>query len=140
MALCQFVPKDENGKSTFRICLNRTTWLIGTFRNAIVLIVSSYMSYLYIRSTEHDVSSNSTPPIPFKVIGTYDATDRSLMLLTNVFMDCRQYSRRFTEFRFSTVQRYKKRYQNRFFRNGLQHGFWRYSVTVNSVTREYFHL
>jgi len=51
--------------------MNRSMWLIGTFRNSIVVIVSSYVGYVYITSTGHDVTSNAIPPIPFKVVGEY---------------------------------------------------------------------
>jgi len=34
-----------------------------------VVAVSSYVSYVYINSTEHDLTSNDPPPIPFKVVG-----------------------------------------------------------------------
>jgi len=69
MALCQIGPKDVNEQTTFHRVMNRSMWLIGTFRNSIVVIVSSYVGYLYITSTGHDVTSNDIPPIPFKVVG-----------------------------------------------------------------------
>lgn len=49
--------------------MNRSMWLIGTFRNSIVVIVSSYVSYLYINSIGHDIKYEGDPPIPFKVVG-----------------------------------------------------------------------
>lgn len=71
MALCQIGPKDVKEQTTFQKIMNRSMWLIGTFRNSIVVIVSSYVGYVYITSTGHDVTSNAIPPIPFKVVGEY---------------------------------------------------------------------
>lgn len=69
MALCQIGPKDVKEQTTFHKIMNRTMWLIGTFRNSIVVIVSSYVGYVYITSSGHDVTSSEIPPIPFKVVG-----------------------------------------------------------------------
>ncbi|XP_026818883.1 sodium-independent sulfate anion transporter-like isoform X1 [Rhopalosiphum maidis] len=69
MALCQIGPKDVKEQTMFHKIMNRSMWLIGTFRNSIVVIVSSYVGYVYITSTGHDVTSNEIPPIPFKVVG-----------------------------------------------------------------------
>ncbi|XP_025411068.1 sodium-independent sulfate anion transporter-like isoform X2 [Sipha flava] len=69
IALCQIGPKDNNLRTKFQKCMNRFMWLIGTFRNSIVVIVGSYVSYLYISSEGHDVTSDDIPPIPFKVVG-----------------------------------------------------------------------
>lgn len=70
MALCQIGPKVDNERTKFQKLMNRLMWLVGTFRNSIVVIVSSYVSYIYINSTGHDLTSDIPPPIPFKVVGT----------------------------------------------------------------------
>lgn len=70
MSLCQIGPKDENERTKFHKTMNRFMWSIGTFRNSIIVIVSGYVSYLYISAIGHDITSNEVPPIPFKVVGT----------------------------------------------------------------------
>lgn len=69
MALCQIGPKDNNKRTKLQKFINQSMWLIGTFRNSIVVIVSSYVSYLFISSKGYDITSNVTPDIPFKVVG-----------------------------------------------------------------------
>lgn len=69
MALCQIGPKDVKAQTTFHKIMNRSMWMIGTFRNSIVVIVSSYVGYMYITSVGHDVNSDEIPPIPFKLVG-----------------------------------------------------------------------
>lgn len=44
-------------------------WLIGTLRNSIVILVTTYIGFVYINATGHDVTSNEMAPIPFKVVG-----------------------------------------------------------------------
>lgn len=73
MALCQIGPADVNEQTKTQRIVNRSMWLIGTFRNSIVVIVSGYVSYFYIHSKGLDVTdAASVPELPFKVIGTQD--------------------------------------------------------------------
>lgn len=91
MALCQIGPKDENERTPFQRFANRTMWVIGTFRNSIVVVVSSYVSYAMISSTGHDVTSDDPPPIPFKVVGMCE--NRSSGVLINIIMYVRSIRR-----------------------------------------------
>ncbi|VVC45752.1 SLC26A/SulP transporter domain,STAS domain [Cinara cedri] len=65
---CRIGPADENLRSKFHVIANRSMWVIGTFRNTIVLIISSYASYLYINSTGRDPTTFNNQ-LPFKVVG-----------------------------------------------------------------------
>jgi len=69
MTLCQIGPKDVKEHTTFHKIMNRSMWMIGTFRNSIVVIVSSYVGYMFITLSGHDVASDEIPPIPFKLVG-----------------------------------------------------------------------
>lgn len=69
LALVHIGPKDETQWTTFQRAINRAMWLIGTFRNSIVIIITTYISFVYINAIKHDVTSNEVPPIPFKVVG-----------------------------------------------------------------------
>lgn len=71
VALCQIGPADVNAQTKMQRIVNRSMWLIGTFRNSIVVIVSGYVSYFYIHSKGLDVTNvTNVPELPFKVIGT----------------------------------------------------------------------
>lgn len=69
LALCRIGPTDKNEQTKFQKFMNRSMWMIGTFRNSIVVIASSYVSYLFISSTDYDLTSDNPPLIPFKVVG-----------------------------------------------------------------------
>ncbi|XP_050432664.1 sodium-independent sulfate anion transporter-like isoform X2 [Adelges cooleyi] len=69
LALCHVGPKTAKEQTTAQKILNRSMWLIGTFRSSILVLFCSYLSYLLIEKTGHDVTSDNAPPIPFKVIG-----------------------------------------------------------------------
>ncbi|KAL5244793.1 hypothetical protein ACI65C_012203 [Semiaphis heraclei] len=69
LVLIKVGPKEESERNKGQRIVNRTMWLIGTFRNSIVIIVTTFIGFLYVDSSGHDVTSNEMPPIPFKVIG-----------------------------------------------------------------------
>lgn len=69
LALVHIGPNDETQWTTFQKIINRAMWLIGTFRNSIVIVITTYISFVYITAINHDVTSNEVPPIPFKVVG-----------------------------------------------------------------------
>lgn len=69
LVLIQIGPKDENERSTFQRYTNRTMWLIGTLRNSIIIIATTYIGFIYVSATGHDVNSNEMPSIPFKIVG-----------------------------------------------------------------------
>ncbi|XP_050432444.1 sodium-independent sulfate anion transporter-like isoform X2 [Adelges cooleyi] len=66
---CRVGPKNPKEQTNFQKYANRAIWIVGCFRNAIVIIVSTYISYALVNSTGHSVTSDLPPPIPFKVIG-----------------------------------------------------------------------
>lgn len=71
VALCKIGPADENERTKIQKIVNRSMWLIGTFRNSIVVIVSSYVSYFYISFNEYDLDdSASLHQLPFNIVGT----------------------------------------------------------------------
>lgn len=49
--------------------VNTIIWAVGAFRNSFVVIACSIISYWYVHDTNHDITSDSPPPIPFKIIG-----------------------------------------------------------------------
>ncbi|XP_050540924.1 sodium-independent sulfate anion transporter-like isoform X2 [Daktulosphaira vitifoliae] len=69
LALFRIGSENVKEQTPLQKMLNRSMWLIGTFRNSIVVIVCSYISYLYIHNLGHDVESQLLPSVPFKVIG-----------------------------------------------------------------------
>lgn len=69
IALVNVGPKNESEQTKFQCAINRTMWLIGTLRNSIVIVVTTYIGFVYIEATGHDTASNKMPPIPFKVVG-----------------------------------------------------------------------
>lgn len=71
LALIHIGPKEDSQRTKFQQFINRIMWLIGTFRNSIVIIVTTFIGFVYVNSSGHDVTSNELPPIPFKVIGKY---------------------------------------------------------------------
>lgn len=48
-------PKEEHMKSTFQKVVNKTIWLIGTARNAILVVLTGIISYLLHQSTQDDL-------------------------------------------------------------------------------------
>lgn len=74
MTSCHIGPKDGNEQTKFHKFVNRTMWLIGAFRNSIIVIITTYISYVFVHSTGHDVTSDLKPPIPFEIIGRYNHT------------------------------------------------------------------
>lgn len=67
---CRIGPAEGNVQSKFRVIANRSMWVVGTFRNTIVLVISTYVSYLYMSSVGHDVTTSGNL-LPFRVVGTY---------------------------------------------------------------------
>lgn len=74
LALIHVGPKEDIERTKVQRIINRSMWLIGTFRNSIVIIVTTFIGFIYVNSSGHDVTSNEFPPIPFKVIGKYDVS------------------------------------------------------------------
>ncbi|KAE9532321.1 hypothetical protein AGLY_009944 [Aphis glycines] len=73
LALIHIGSEEVSQRTKFQQIINRTMWLIGTFRNSIVIIVTTFIGFVYVSSSGHDVTSNELPPIPFKVIGKIPA-------------------------------------------------------------------
>ncbi|KAF0764391.1 sodium-independent sulfate anion transporter-like [Aphis craccivora] len=73
LALIHIGPEEDSQRTKFQQIINRTMWLIGTFRNSIVIIVTTFIGFVYVNSSGHDMTSNELPPIPFKVIGKIPA-------------------------------------------------------------------
>lgn len=71
LTLIRIGPRENSEQTTFQRIVNQTMWLIGTFRNSIVIVVTTSIGFMFISATGHDVTSNEMPPIPFKVVGTY---------------------------------------------------------------------
>lgn len=69
LALVNIGPKNESERTEFQHFVNRSMWLVGTFRNSIVIIVTTYVGFVYTTATGHDTTSDKMPPIPFKVVG-----------------------------------------------------------------------
>lgn len=69
LALIHMGPENDCERTKVQRIINRTMWLIGTLRNSIVIIVTTFIGFLYVNSSGHDVTSNEMPPIPFKVVG-----------------------------------------------------------------------
>jgi hypothetical protein len=62
-------PKEEELQTTWQKNVNRFIWAIGAFRNSFVVIVCSIICYWCIHDIHHDITSDISPSIPFKVIG-----------------------------------------------------------------------
>ncbi|KAL4132119.1 hypothetical protein QTP88_009329 [Uroleucon formosanum] len=62
-------PKEEELQTLWQKYVNKTIWAIGAFRNSFIVIVCSIICYWYIHKTNHDITSDLPPPIPFKIIG-----------------------------------------------------------------------
>lgn len=62
IAAIKIGPKDDELKSTSQKVINKTLWLIGTSRNAILVVICGFMGYYY----QHNSHTNTTP---FKIIG-----------------------------------------------------------------------
>lgn len=89
LALVHVGPKDDSERTKVQRIINQTMWFIGTLRNSIVIIVTTFIGFIYVNSTGHDVNSNEMPPIPFKVVGKYKNRRYCESLLTLVFYpDC----------------------------------------------------
>ncbi|VVC45753.1 SLC26A/SulP transporter domain,STAS domain [Cinara cedri] len=79
VALCQIGPANENERTQMQRIVNRSMWMIGTFRNSIVVIVSGYVSYLYIHGNGYmdtydmDDLDSLREQLPFHVIGRIPA-------------------------------------------------------------------
>lgn len=69
LALIHIGPEDDSERTKVQRIINRTMWLIGTLRNSIVIIVTTFISFAYVNSSGHDMTSNEIAPIPFKVVG-----------------------------------------------------------------------
>ncbi|KAL4132116.1 hypothetical protein QTP88_009327 [Uroleucon formosanum] len=69
LVLIHMGPENDCERNKVQRIINRTMWLIGTLRNSIVIIVTTFIGFLYVNSSGHDVTSNEMPPIPFKVVG-----------------------------------------------------------------------
>lgn len=69
LVLIHVGPENESERTRFQCIVNRIMWLIGTFRNSIVIVITTYMGFVYTTATGHDTASSEMPPIPFKVIG-----------------------------------------------------------------------
>lgn len=50
----KFGPKDDNMKTSFQKFLNNTFWLIGTARNAILVIVTGCITYTLSQSGQNE--------------------------------------------------------------------------------------
>ncbi|XP_029342725.1 sodium-independent sulfate anion transporter [Acyrthosiphon pisum] len=73
LALIHMGPENDCERNKVQRIINRTMWLVGTLRNSIVIIVTTFIGFLYVNSSGHDVTSNEMPPIPFKVVGKIPA-------------------------------------------------------------------
>ncbi|XP_050055447.1 sodium-independent sulfate anion transporter-like isoform X2 [Aphis gossypii] len=62
-------PKEEELQTAWQKNVNKLIWAIGAFRNSFVVIVCSIICYCCVHKTNHDITSDWAPPIPFKVIG-----------------------------------------------------------------------
>ncbi|XP_022162618.1 sodium-independent sulfate anion transporter-like isoform X2 [Myzus persicae] len=62
-------PKEEELQTLWQKYVNKFIWAIGAFRNSFVVIVCSIICYWCVHKTNHDITSDWPPPIPFKVIG-----------------------------------------------------------------------
>jgi len=62
-------PKEEELQTLWQKYVNKVIWAIGAFRNAFVVIICSIICYWCVHKTNHDITSDWPPPIPFKVIG-----------------------------------------------------------------------
>ncbi|XP_022162658.1 sodium-independent sulfate anion transporter-like [Myzus persicae] len=69
LALIHMGPENDSERNKVQRTINRAMWLIGTLRNSIVIIVTTFIGFLYVNSSGHDITSNEIPPIPFKVVG-----------------------------------------------------------------------
>uniref|UniRef100_A0A2H8TMS2 Sodium-independent sulfate anion transporter n=1 Tax=Melanaphis sacchari TaxID=742174 RepID=A0A2H8TMS2_9HEMI len=69
IALIHVGPEVNSKRTKVQRIINQTIWLIGTFRNSIVIVVTTFIGFLYVNSLDYDVTSNELPPIPFKIIG-----------------------------------------------------------------------
>ncbi|XP_060834113.1 sodium-independent sulfate anion transporter-like [Rhopalosiphum padi] len=62
-------PKEEELQNVWQKYVNKLIWAIGAFRNSFVVIVCSIICYWCVHITNHDITSDWAPPIPFKIIG-----------------------------------------------------------------------
>lgn len=78
----KFGPKDDASKSSFHKIINKTIWLIGTARNAILVILTGMIAYLMHQSGQEDLQLIGEIPAgmpdfrvpPFSIPDTLNAT------------------------------------------------------------------